>query len=321
MKEPRIALIGARRVRQGLGPFVARHLTRAGAEVVGFLGTGEAAVRAAYDELETEAGIRPPGYTDLERLLERETPDALAILSPSRHHEPYLEAALAAGLHVLCEKPLLWGRPGLASRVEELCRAYHAAGLLLVENCQWPHVLPAFWQLHPEGEQEPPHSFGMRLTPASRGAEMIGDALPHALSLLGALAPGPGARIEGLAFSTRDPECGELVLDFCYTTPERAIQARVELIRGDTLPRKAGLTINGRAARRRVRMNDSYALFLGDGKREVALPDPLEAHLVQFLSELAGVRAGRRPEFPAEILQRATLLEETLTTFQEHPPA
>ena len=52
MSAPRIGLIGARRVRQGLGPFVAQFLSELGAEIPAFLGTSASSVQAATEDLE-----------------------------------------------------------------------------------------------------------------------------------------------------------------------------------------------------------------------------------------------------------------------------
>ena len=52
MRAPRIAIVGARRVRQGLGPFVTRHLVSLGAEVPAFLGTSASTIDVAARELE-----------------------------------------------------------------------------------------------------------------------------------------------------------------------------------------------------------------------------------------------------------------------------
>ena len=46
------------------------------------------------------------GYQSLERLLGEAGPDAVAIATPNLHHQALIEEALAAGCHVLCEKPL-----------------------------------------------------------------------------------------------------------------------------------------------------------------------------------------------------------------------
>lgn len=315
MSAPRVGLIGARRVRQGLGPFVARHLLAAGAEVPAFLGTSASSVQEARRGLADE-GLDAVGYTNLDDLLDRESPDALAVLSPAETHERYLRAALRRDLHVLCEKPFTWGGEALEATAGELAGAFAERGLLLVENCQWPHVLPAFEALHgPIGTLE---RFAMRLTPASRGGQMLGDALPHPLSVLQALRPAEEAWIRDLHLSTRDPDTPELTLEAAYATPGGSVPFRVDLVHGTRLPREASLTINGRPARRRVRLED-YAQFLTDGEREVPLPDPLAAHLERFVADLRDVLAGGAPPSVTPILQRAAALERALHAFHAEP--
>lgn len=44
-------------------------------------------------------------YTDVDDMLKAEDLDAIIIATPSRFHAPAVRAALAAGLHVFCEKP------------------------------------------------------------------------------------------------------------------------------------------------------------------------------------------------------------------------
>lgn len=335
MRAPRIAIVGARRVRQGLGPFVTRHLVSLGAEVPAFLGTSASTINIAARELEDTAGLRPNGYTSLPDLLEREEVDALAILSPAETHGHYLEAALLAGLHVLSEKPFLWGAEGLAARAHRLSESFEARGLLLAENCQWPYTLGAFAELHPGALSGPTEAFAMRLSPASRGAEMIGDALHHPLSVLQQLEPSPSAHLSHIRFSSRALDASELCVEFEYVMQSGSVPCRVELIHGDALPREASLSINGRLARRRVRMED-YAQYLEDPERrdgeqthEVRLPDPLTALLQDFITDLR-VRITRstietRPTPPSDsppwhppyrIPQRQAMLEALLDEFQ-----
>ncbi len=146
---PRVGLIGARRTRMGLGPFVARELRRCGAEVSALVGTTPESVEQACVALQRDEGAAPRGYLGLEGMLESEELDALAILSPSPTHEEYLRVACEAGLHVLCEKPLMaiGGDQGVVARAQLRVEDFAAGGRLLWENCQWPFTLPAYAEL------------------------------------------------------------------------------------------------------------------------------------------------------------------------------
>jgi predicted dehydrogenase len=321
-----VALVGARRRRQGLGPFVARDLAAAGAQVAGLLTTRPETARDAEAELAARAGIRARGYADLATLLERERPDALAILTPPDAHERYLRAALEARLHVLCEKPLVWGRD-MAARARELVDAFAARGLLLVENCQWPYTLPAFAALHPGALDRPPTRFEMWLTPLARGLDMLRDSLSHPVSLLQALSPGSDAEVRHVEIEAVGEERGlreaeALQLQFHYGYPGEYqsgaghIECRVELRHGDTEPREAGYALNGLRARRVVKAED-YSLAFADAGRSVPVRDPLTASIEAFVSALRVALGGKAPPRAYEIARRMELLESLSGAFRE----
>jgi hypothetical protein len=303
-----VGLIGARRRRQGLGPFVARDLVAAGASVPCFLGTSEQTVEAARRELEERAGIVARGYVDLEQMLAREALDAVAILSPAETHEIHLSSALSAGLHVLCEKPFVWGGRGLASRAADWTGRFCDAGLLIRENCQWPYTLPAFRKLHPDALDEPATRFSMRLSPNSSGVQMLGDSLPHALSLLQSLAPGDDASIESPRFSNPSPSAASLRVEFTYRASGAAVAAEVDLIPSDTFPRAAGYGVNGRWAERKVDAAD-YSIAFASGERVVPVQDPLGLRIDAFVRELESVRQAETGSQALGIVQRMEMLE------------
>ena len=301
---PRVGIVGARRAREGLGPFVARDLVAAGAVVPCFLTRSEATRDAAGAALREAAGVEARGYTDLGAMLARERLDALAILSPADTHERYLEAAAEAGLHALCEKPLCWGAPAreLLARAERRVAAFCERGLLLVENCQWPWTLPAFEALHPGSLAAPPRRFEMAQEPSVRGQGSLGEALPHPISLLQALLPG-APRVRDVEFSTRDPEASELRVRFRYETHAGSCEVRSRLTHSLARPRQTSLAIDGRRALRRVSPG-SYRLCFADAERSVPLADPLTRLVADFVDAL---RSGRKTE-PDPILQRMQVL-------------
>jgi predicted dehydrogenase len=68
--------------------------------------------------------------TDIEDLLEIEEVDAVVLATPNHLHEPHALSALAAGRHVLCERPL-----ALTSRgVERVLAAAERAGRMVIAN-------------------------------------------------------------------------------------------------------------------------------------------------------------------------------------------
>ncbi len=315
--QPAVAVVGGGRRRQGLGPFVARDLLAAGASVPAFVVTSAASAASLAREWARDLGIEARGYLDLASLLRNERVAALAILSPAETHVRHLEAALAAGLHVLCEKPFVWGLPELAATTRRLTLGFESRGLLLWENCQWPYTLPAFEQLHPGVLSRTPGRLAMRLQPASRGAQMLGDSIPHVLSLAQALLPVGDCRLEQLRFPGSGADPDALDLAFTLRCGERALAVEVELRRSDRHPREAVLAIDGRRAQRLVSADGYQLSFAGDG-RSVPLPDPLTRLVADFVRALpaSGERAtGARSR---EITERMQLLETIVAGFASH---
>ncbi|MBW2414076.1 MAG: Gfo/Idh/MocA family oxidoreductase [Deltaproteobacteria bacterium] len=310
MSGPRIGLVGARRVRQGLGPFVARDLAALGADVTCVLGTSADTAEQARAELRDQ-GIDVRAYADPDALFAAESLDALAILSPVETHEAHLRRALDCGLHVLCEKPLIWSGVGSAERAADLVRSFADRGRVLVENCQWPCTLAAFESLHPGTVSAPLERFEMRLSPESHGEQMLVDSLSHPLSLLQALAPDRDARLEDPGFATgTEPEA--VVVRFVYRAGSVAAPVSVRLERGESVPRRASLSINGKSAERLVRKSDYSMLFAAED-RSVALSDPLRTLLERFVRALEA--AVPDPE-SWQIAQRMQMLESLVAAYR-----
>lgn len=292
----RVGIVGARRVNQGLGPFVARDLAALGARVTHVLGRTPESAAAAAAGVERFTGDAPAALSDA-GAFDAAPLDIVCVLSPRGHHVDWVERALAAGRHVLVEKPVLWHGPdgdGVSSwreRVDELGARFAERGLVLAVNAQWPWTLPAFETLHGPNE-ETPRRLEMGLAPVSEGRAMLGDALPHPLALALALRPDLDA------LTTCEFELGGAVRCVVHAElegSEGAFSLRVEL---DSSAlggaRSAWFSIDGRRADRCVRERD-YALFLRDGARLVDLADPLRERLGAFLGEVRAAEEAGRP--------------------------
>jgi predicted dehydrogenase len=86
-----------------------------------------------------ECGARLPAarwHDSVESLLAAETLDFVDICTPPSSHATLIEAALARGLHVLCEKPLV-GAPDELARLARLARS---AGVVLHTVHNWHHA-------------------------------------------------------------------------------------------------------------------------------------------------------------------------------------
>ena len=246
------------------------------------LGTSPETAEAAAQALGKTTGTRPAAFTDIDVLIEAVTPEAIVIASPTRTHETYLERALQARVHVLCEKPLLWNYDDPAGRAAELAEGFRTAGRVLRVNAQWPFTLPSYRELHPDVPHAPA-CFEMRMAPAAQGLDMLFECLPHPLSLLATVTGDPGAEI-------RRPEVRPIKdgwdLRFEYAARPGSIECRVVLERCEAQPRPAAYGFDGRMAHRRVEL-DPYRFFLEGAGRVIPLPDPTPLLVRSFLAEAA----------------------------------
>ncbi len=121
-----ITEIGAAVVGTGLiGLVHVEALRRLGVQVHGVVGSSHARAveRAAALAL-------PPAYESFEAMLADPRVDVVHITSPNHLHYPQAKAALAAGKHVICEKPLTM----TSTESAELVRLAQASGLVNAVN-------------------------------------------------------------------------------------------------------------------------------------------------------------------------------------------
>ena len=313
----RVALLGPRRVRQGLGPYFASALSAAGARVVSF-GVGRpTSIEPAAAELRERLGYEVHGSVGVEDLLASTPCDALVIASPIESHEDALHAALDAGVHVLCEKPLLVPNSSAARRADALARDFAAAGLHLMVHAQWPETIPSYFELFPSlrASAQNPTQFHMRLAPSGLGAAAIVDSLSHPISLLQALAPDPNARIAE-ARILRSQATARHELDWRYLWSRGEIACSVELQRCEAPPRPAGWGIESAYAERRIAMPEYALSFVSSDPRansaSVQVPDPLFLRVRRFVDTVASKSAST---YDFATGQRMRMLTELLAAY------
>lgn len=292
MRTYRVAVVGARRARQGIGEFVSRAFDRAGARVVAVCATSPATAALAAETLRRDHHIEASPFSSVDAMLRTMPVDIVAICSPYLVHRDHLQAAARFPVHVLCEKPFWWSERSeevTEAETRRLAGLFEGRALRLIT--QWPYTLAAFRALH--GEIGPVRRFEMRLSPITEGRQRILDAAPHLVSMLQALL-GP-ARAVDIRWERFDR------LTFRYGPAEVEFTLQTHLAR----PRPAWYAINGCRAERSIRLPDYAFEFSDGGGRTVPAADPLDLLVKDFLE---GVEKGMF-EGKAAILDGMALLK------------
>jgi predicted dehydrogenase len=131
-------ILGAAVVGTGfIGPVHVEAIRRLGHRVVGILGSAPEKSRASAEALRI-----PFGYATYDELLADPAVDVVHLASPNRDHFGQCKAALAAGKHVVCEKPLAM----TTAETAELVKLAAASDLVTAVNYNvrfYPMVLDA----------------------------------------------------------------------------------------------------------------------------------------------------------------------------------
>ncbi|MER5390497.1 Gfo/Idh/MocA family oxidoreductase [Saccharopolyspora sp. NPDC002686] len=122
-----VAILGAGMI----GEVHRRAAVLAGADVVGVLAS------SAQRSSEVAASWGVPAYRELADVLADDRVDVVHVCTPNATHAPFAEAALQAGKHVICEKPL-----GISlAEAERMAAAARSSGLVA--------AVPFVYRYHP----------------------------------------------------------------------------------------------------------------------------------------------------------------------------
>jgi len=194
----RAAVIGA----SGIGRYHAKWLVHEGADLVAVVGSSPSSAEATAARLGTMLGFAGRAYASVDGMLAGERPDVVCIASPPQLHAEHALRCLAAGAHVLCEKPFAWSPELpldlLETKAEEVVAAAERAGLALCFMTQYVALVPSLQEIARvcSGPDTGVWHFGMRFESVLRdGASLDGDAVwvdlgPHPLAVAAALLPG-----------------------------------------------------------------------------------------------------------------------------------
>ncbi|MFQ6099362.1 MAG: Gfo/Idh/MocA family protein, partial [Armatimonadota bacterium] len=136
-------------------------------------------------------------YCDVEEMLQRERPDLVSVCSPDNLHRDHAIAALRAGCHVMCEKPLVWDPQKAPEEMlrdaEQIVRTAQSEARLLAVNTQYVAGAEHYRRVIGPGDA-PVRTFFMQME--SRGArgpvdfeQIWVDLSPHPISVLMGFVP------------------------------------------------------------------------------------------------------------------------------------
>ena len=194
----RVAIIGA----SGIGRHHGKWFALEGCDVVAFAGQTAESVKAAEKALRDLFSFSGRGYVDVEEMLAREQPDAVSVCSPHQFHRAHSVAALHAGAHVLCEKPLFWDAAlspeKMLSQARDMIDEAERAGRVLAVNTQYVAAIPTYEEIYRENWGDPRPIERLYFEMESKGGrggpneydEIWIDLASHPLSLLVKWLPG-----------------------------------------------------------------------------------------------------------------------------------
>lgn len=133
MKKLRVGIIGL-----GIGrSHIRGYQSHPGAEVVAIADLDETRLKVSGDEYKI-AGR----YRDAQEMLAKEKLDIVSVCTPNKFHKPLALAALEAGCHVLCEKPMAMN----TAEAREMLEAAKRARKRLMINFSY-RFLPQSWAI------------------------------------------------------------------------------------------------------------------------------------------------------------------------------
>lgn len=277
----KVSIVGARRARNGIGEYIGRFFHKNGARVSSVLGTTEQTSLDAASWLK-KYGIDALPYTDFLRMVEKESPDAVVIASPSSTHYEYLVKCIDAGVHVFCEKPFFWLETGdVLGLTESLLETARSKKLTIAMNSQWPFAIQFYEKLCGCIDAQKADTFFIKLCPTVRGKEMIPESVPHALSIL-YFVIGRGD-LENLRLEVSQRR---ILITFTWVSDGNNCEVLVELVEKKRQPRQLLFGFNGKIVNRTLDLK-TYDIYFNYNTETLRIVDPVELSVRDFIGAVS----------------------------------
>lgn len=276
MAKLQIAVLGASKI----GRFHVRELLRAGANVPAILGSSAGSVAQTAASLYVDFGVRPNSYVELEKLIATEHLDAVSVCTPPEMHHAQVKMCIEAGLHVLCEKPVVCNSLADNYReTRELALLAEKKGRILTVNTQWPSILK---YIKDRTELMPLRSFAMETQPSGKGIDMLTEQLSHSNSVLVALMP----HGEAVDISVTKHSAEFFDVNFKYRNQSTECVVHYRYVHKEDRPRKVIFKFNDIEFRREL--GEEYQQRLVSGNATMEIEDPFRASIGRFVGAIEG---------------------------------
>jgi predicted dehydrogenase len=323
----KVAIIGA----SGIGKNHAGWFKKHGCDVNAFLGSDAESVTRTQQTLRQLIGFTGRGYYDLDELLKFERPDAVCISTPPPLHYNQAVKCLAAGAHVLCEKPLVYDAAltahQLIKQANNLVYEADAANLLLGTQMQYGVAVDKVLELAGVAPDDV-HQFSMEMETKNlrhgRDYEKIWiDLSPHPLSVLQKIMPSVAMKpAVDLDEATISCEVGQFEstarfrVQLPYEPHREPIDAGVTVrFNPDNPTPLRRFIVNGRAVDYAGRKNadGEFRTFLTSGETTLELPDFVDLLIGNFVAacnqqetlRVTGADGAQNVEWQLKILEQA----------------
>lgn len=296
MSRLRVGIIGA----SGIGKHHGKWYAMEGCDVVAFVGSSPESVARTREAMAQTFGFDGVGYTSVPQMLAQQHLDAVSVCSPHHLHREHTIACLGAGVHVLCEKPIVWdlqkSAPQLLADAEEMIAAARDARRVLAVNTQYVAALEPYLELYARhrGHLERIECLHFRME--SRGGasgpnlydEIWIDLASHPLSLVLRLLPQARLVKRGARCVIRRDE---VVAEFEMESPggERCAVS-IELRNVYDQPMVRQLSVNGFVADLSGANDERgvYRSYLSAGGERIERQDLVHTSVGRFVAALRG---------------------------------
>lgn len=292
----KVSIVGARRIREGTGPFLAKFFFDSGCNVTSILGKSLTTSNIAKKELFDKFGLQVNNYTKIEDLLKSENPDIVVIASPKETHYNFIKKSLENHSNVFCEKPLIWQKQKInysnyIKKVKSLIDLSNKNKCLLQLTNQWPYTIQSFCNIFNLDKIKNINieTFSMELTIAKKLENQLRntlvECLPHHISMVEKLC-GYG-EFEKIKFYHSDKfEKKHIIISSYFKSKKGVIKNKLIINFSNKKPRPASYTINEKKVIRLISLVDNYQIYFKKNKDLYKIIDPMKLSVQNFLNNI-----------------------------------